>query len=143
LPSTRKHVGQRKSQPPGPSTGGLSGPIGLRAGRPGRPITSVSFFVGKATTSIWRSYPGYAIVSSMPRRASKPRKGEDINEAAYRVVREATEDQDPERRKNPAAVALGKLGAAKGGRARARKLSAAKRKAIAQKAARARWKKAE
>ena len=37
--------------------------------------------------------------------------------------------------KNPAAVALGKLGAAKGGQAREAALSAAKRKAIAKKAA--------
>jgi hypothetical protein len=43
--------------------------------------------------------------------------------------------------KNPAAVALGKLGGAKGGRARAEKLSARKRKAIAKKAAAARWQK--
>jgi hypothetical protein len=45
------------------------------------------------------------------------------------------------KRKNPAAVALGKLGGAKGGRARAEKLSARKRKAIAKKAAAARWQK--
>jgi hypothetical protein len=36
-------------------------------------------------------------------------------------------------------VALGKLGGAKGGAARAAALSPAKRKAIAKKAARARW----
>ena len=41
--------------------------------------------------------------------------------------------------KNPAAVALGKLGGAKGGAARAAALSPAKRKAIAKKAAKARW----
>lgn len=41
--------------------------------------------------------------------------------------------------RNPAAVALSKLGAAKGGKARADSLSPAKRKAIAKKAARARW----
>ncbi|MGH9826244.1 MAG: hypothetical protein ACREDR_23690 [Blastocatellia bacterium] len=41
--------------------------------------------------------------------------------------------------KNPAAVALGKLGGSKGGKARAAKLSPAKRKAIARKAARSRW----
>jgi hypothetical protein len=41
--------------------------------------------------------------------------------------------------RNPAAVALGKLGGAKGGAARAKKLSPAKRKAIAKKAAKARW----
>jgi len=43
--------------------------------------------------------------------------------------------------KNPAAVALGRLGGLKGGKARAEKLSAKKRKTIAQKAAKARWKK--
>lgn len=41
--------------------------------------------------------------------------------------------------KNPAAVALGRLGGLKGGKARAEKLSASKRKAIAKKAAQARW----
>jgi hypothetical protein len=42
-------------------------------------------------------------------------------------------------RKNPAAVALGKLGASKGGKARAKKLSAKRRKEIARKAIAARW----
>jgi hypothetical protein len=69
----------------------------------------------------------------------KHRKNEDVNEAAFRVVREATETDDPERPKNPAAVALGKLGASKGGKARAAKLSAKKRAEIARKAARVRW----
>jgi hypothetical protein len=41
--------------------------------------------------------------------------------------------------KNPAAVELGKLGASKGGKARAKKLSAEQRSAIAKKAAEARW----
>lgn len=41
--------------------------------------------------------------------------------------------------KNPAAVALGKLGGIKGGPARAKKLSASKRSEIAKKAANARW----
>jgi hypothetical protein len=54
-------------------------------------------------------------------------------------MREATEKHDPERPKNPAAVALGRLGASKGGKARAAKLSAKKRAAIARKAARSRW----
>jgi hypothetical protein len=41
--------------------------------------------------------------------------------------------------KNPAAVALGKLGASKGGKARAEKLTPKRRKEIAKKAAEARW----
>jgi hypothetical protein len=45
--------------------------------------------------------------------------------------------QQPE--KNPAAVALGRMGGLKGGKARAASLTPAKRKAIAKKAAKARW----
>lgn len=48
-----------------------------------------------------------------------------------------TVNQPPE--KNPAAVALGRLGGLKGGRARAEKLSDERRKEIARKAARMRW----
>jgi hypothetical protein len=49
--------------------------------------------------------------------------------------------EEPDAGKNPAAVALGKLGGSKGGRARADKLSPAKRKSIAKKAAAVRWNK--
>jgi hypothetical protein len=45
----------------------------------------------------------------------------------------------PVKVKNPAAVALGKLGGSKGGRIRAERLSPETRKAIAQQAANARW----
>lgn len=48
-------------------------------------------------------------------------------------------DQSPQYGKNPAAVALGRLGGKKGGKARAKKLTPLKRREIAQKAARARW----
>lgn len=44
--------------------------------------------------------------------------------------------------KNPAAVALGKLGGAKGGRARAERLTTEQKKAIAQQGGQARWAKA-
>jgi hypothetical protein len=43
--------------------------------------------------------------------------------------------------KNPAAVALGRLGGLKGGRARAERLSSEQRRVIAQRAALARWQK--
>lgn len=69
----------------------------------------------------------------MPKRSSS----KDPNEAAFRVVQEAT-GQKP-KKKNPAAVAMGRLGGKKGGKARAQKLSPARRKEIAAKAARARW----
>ena len=44
------------------------------------------------------------------------------------------------KRKNPHAVALSRLGARKGGLARAAKLTAQERREIARKAAEARWK---
>jgi len=45
-----------------------------------------------------------------------------------------------QKKKNPAAVALNKLGASKGGKARAAKLPARERSRIAKLAAQARWK---
>jgi hypothetical protein len=79
----------------------------------------------------------------MPTRSSKDR---DFATVARRVVEQAigehldgTPLDDPNAGKNPAAVALGKLGGAKGGRARADKLSKLDRKTIASKAAMARW----
>ncbi|MBC7929758.1 MAG: hypothetical protein H7Z38_04230 [Rubrivivax sp.] len=78
----------------------------------------------------------------MPTRASKKRP-RDVNQLAKMIVDISTGDvadeAPPEREKNPAAVALGKLGASKGGQARAAKLSPKKRQAIAKKAAAARW----
>jgi hypothetical protein len=69
----------------------------------------------------------------------KKKKPADINVLTASIVKEATGEPLPE--KNPAAVALGRLGGLKGGKARAEKLSAKRRKAIAVKAANARWKK--
>ncbi len=69
----------------------------------------------------------------------RSRKPTDPNLLATAIVEEAIEERRPE--KNRAAVALGRLGGKKGGPARAAKLSAASRKAIAKKAAKARWSK--
>jgi hypothetical protein len=69
------------------------------------------------------------------------KKTNDVNLIAVRVVEETTEPKEsPKPEKNPNAVALGRLGGLKGGKARAAKLSPKKRKEIAQKAARTRWK---
>ena len=65
-----------------------------------------------------------------------------MNQIAASIVDAVTggkDEMDHMPEKNPAAVALGRLGGQKGGKARAEKLSAAKRKAIARKAAKARW----
>jgi len=65
----------------------------------------------------------------------------DVNALAALIVSEATGEDVPhdDGDKNPAAVALGKLGGAKGGHARAAKLTPDQRREIARKAAAARW----
>jgi len=66
----------------------------------------------------------------------------DVNELAKYIVDVTTgegEKIEPPK-KNPHAQALSALGASKGGKARAKALSAKKRKTIAKKAAKARWK---
>jgi len=79
----------------------------------------------------------------MPSRSSKDH---DFTTVARRVVEQAIGEKldgspldDPNAGKNPAAVALGRLGGQKGGRSRAARLSPEKRKAIAKKAAEVRW----
>ena len=72
----------------------------------------------------------------MLKRTSKTK--EDENTIASQIVTLAT-DQLVKKDKNPAAVELGRLGGLKGGKARAEKLSPARRKEIARKAAQARW----
>ena len=83
----------------------------------------------------------------MPKRSRMSPK-EDVNELAFDIVARAT---DPNAPKEPtaaeqaalsmAAALLGSLGGKKGGPARAAKLSAKRRKEIASRAARTRWKK--
>jgi hypothetical protein len=83
----------------------------------------------------------------MPKRSSK-NKRQDANELAKAVVDEATGEEQPQDEpkpedagKDPAAVALGRKGGLKGGKARAKKLTAEERHRIAVLAARARWRK--
>jgi hypothetical protein len=74
------------------------------------------------------------------KRKKKPPK--DINQLAKYicdVTVEGSTNIECTKEKNPAAVALGRLGGLKGGKARAEKLSAQKRKEIAKKAAAIRW----
>jgi len=59
---------------------------------------------------------------------------------AASIVSEATiGPQDPDAGKNPAAVALGRLGGKKGGKARAARMTAEERSESARRAAAARW----
>ncbi len=81
---------------------------------------------------------------SMNKKSSK--QSSDINILASQIVAKATGEPSEDksvREKNPAAVALGRLGGLKGGKARAASLSAKKRKEIAKKAADIRWGKTE
>jgi len=76
----------------------------------------------------------------MPTRASKGKK-RDFTQVAKAIIDRVTGNAPPEQpdTRNPHAVALSKLGASKGGKIRAKKLSQKKRKEIARKAARVRW----
>lgn len=75
--------------------------------------------------------------------ANQKRKGGDLNTTAFNTVSQflAKNDPAPQPEKNPAAVALGRLGGLKGGKARAKALSKKERSAIASKAAKYRWNK--
>jgi hypothetical protein len=78
---------------------------------------------------------------TMPKRPRRPR---DPFQLAHQVFQEAIGEApprpDPDAGKNPAAVALGKLGGAKGGKARAATMTPQERRESARKAAQARWK---
>jgi len=77
----------------------------------------------------------------MPKRSSN-KKSRDINILASQIVEKATGEATSKSKdsiKNPAAVALGRLGGLKGGKARAARLSPERRVEIAKKAAEARW----
>jgi hypothetical protein len=71
---------------------------------------------------------------------SKKARKDDLNALAFEIAQQATGQGKPEpSTKNPAAVALGRLGGLKGGKSRASKMTADERRIAAIKAARARW----
>jgi len=74
--------------------------------------------------------------------ARKHQGPEDFAEGAFRIFQEAigeTPKTEPEKPKNEAAVALGRLGGLKGGKARAAKLTPEQRSEIARNAVKKRW----
>ena len=79
------------------------------------------------------------IVPRQQRVKPKPKKLEGVTVEKPKIVEEEPEEQPEEDTCNQAAVALSKLGASKGGRARAQSLSKKRRKEIARKAAKVRW----
>jgi hypothetical protein len=76
----------------------------------------------------------------MAKRSRMPR---DTNQLAAAVVAKLTGTAEPEpdedEGKDPAAVALGRRGGLKGGKARAAKMTAEERSEAARRAARSRW----
>jgi hypothetical protein len=76
----------------------------------------------------------------MPKRSSKP--PDDPNEAAFDAVARLTGQKRPtdHELRSQAAAILGSMGGRKGGPARAKALTKARRSAIAKNAAKARWK---
>jgi hypothetical protein len=84
--------------------------------------------------------------AGMPKRSSKKRRLPDPNQLAFGIVQAITGQPPPAKPaeptpdgKNPAAVALGRLGGKKGGPARAAKLTKKQRSEIAKRAAQVRW----
>ena len=84
----------------------------------------------------------------MPERSRTPkaktgtkpkRPPSDPNKAARSVLDAVIARTEGEPAKNPAAVALGRMGGLKGGKARAESMTAKQRTASAKKAAKARW----
>lgn len=76
----------------------------------------------------------------MPNRSRRPR---DVNALARQLVDEATGEVppgEPDAGKDPAAVALGRKGGLKGGKARAAKMTPEERSDAARRAAQSRWK---
>ena len=75
-----------------------------------------------------------------------PKRPRDLNQWAKRMVDIATGETDDraptpeEQGKDPAAVALGRKGGLKGGKARAESMTSEERSAVAKKAAAMRWK---
>ena len=82
----------------------------------------------------------------MPKRPGKGkvvrfRRDRDVNQMARAVIDRIEQIAEEEPGKNPAAVALGRKGGLKGGKARMESLTAEERRRLATKAARARWRK--
>lgn len=82
----------------------------------------------------------------MPKPKRKPREPDPnviakgmIDRLAARAEGRPLPEPPKEKPKNPAAVALSKLGASKGGKARAKALKPKERAAIARRAAETRW----
>lgn len=76
----------------------------------------------------------------MPDRSRKrPRDPNQLGKLIVDLATGEAQEPDPNKGKDPAAVALGRKGGLKGGKARAARLTAKQRSESAKKAAEARW----
>lgn len=75
----------------------------------------------------------------MPNRSSKQKDTQQLARSVLDAIVPDAEPQEAQHKKNPAAVALGRLGGLKGGKARAASLTKKRRSEIAKKAAMTRW----
>jgi hypothetical protein len=75
----------------------------------------------------------------MPDRSRRPRDPNQLGKLIVDIATGEVEDTAEDDAKDPAAVALGRKGGLKGGKARAASMTAGERSAAAKKAAQARW----
>jgi len=76
----------------------------------------------------------------MPKRSGRPRDPNQLGKLIVDIATGESEDPDPNAGKDPAAVALGRKGGLKGGKARAENMTPEQRSSAARRAAQARWK---
>ena len=75
----------------------------------------------------------------MPDRSRRPRDPNQLGKLILDITTGEVDDPDPDAGKDPAAVALGRKGGLKGGKARAASMTPEERSEAAKIAARARW----
>jgi hypothetical protein len=76
----------------------------------------------------------------MPERSRRPRDANQLAKLVTDIAIGEAEDAPEGAGKNPAAVALGRKGGLKGGKARAERMTPEQRSEAAKRAAQARWK---
>jgi hypothetical protein len=82
---------------------------------------------------------GSSYARPMPKRSSMPSGRDGVASGSVSKARDEALPLAREPDKNPHAVALGRMGGLKGGKARAEKLTPEQRSLIAKRAAQARW----
>lgn len=95
---------------------------------------------GSGLDRVFAGVPVHGTLIGMAKKLKRPRDPVQLAKMIGDIATGQVEDAKPDDGKNPAAVALGKLGGQKGGKARASSLSSSERSVAARRAAAARWK---